>query len=107
MNKTFREIKIGLLILFLVVLFGSFGYTLAEHRSFFDLIYITTTGFQEVHPLSDVGKALTILIIIMGIGSLAYIGGKAVQTLFETQYLRRKRMSKKNNELHNHFIVCC
>ena len=109
MNRTFSEIKIGLIILFLVVLFGSFGYTLVEHWSFFDSVYmtiitITTTGFQEVHPLSDAGKTLTILIIIMGVGSLAYIGGKTVQTLIETQYLRRRRMSKKIDELNNHFI---
>jgi voltage-gated potassium channel len=110
-SKTIREIKIGLLALSLVVLLGSVGYSVIEHWNFFDSVYmtiisITTTGFQEVHPLSYAGKALTIIIIIMGVGSLAYIGGKAVQTLIETQYLRRRRMSKKIEELNNHFIVC-
>ncbi len=111
MNKTFREIKIGLLILFLVSVSGSIGYSLIEDWSFFDSVYmtiitITTTGFHEVHPLSNAGKAFTIIVIITGVGSLAYIGGKTVQTIVETQYLRRRRMSKKIENLNNHFIVC-
>jgi voltage-gated potassium channel len=110
-NKTIREIKIGIIILSLVILLGAIGYSIIEEWNFFDSVYmtiitITTTGFKEVHPLSNAGKVFTILIIIFGVGSLAFIGGKAFQTLIETQYLRKRRMTKKIEELHDHFIVC-
>jgi len=70
------------------------------------IITITTTGFREVNPLSDFGRAFTILIIVLGFGSLAYIGGKTAQIIFETQFLRRRRMSKKLEELKDHYSVC-
>jgi len=80
-SKTARQIKVGLSILVSTILFGSIGYMIIENWSFFDSLYmtiitITTTGFREVNPLSDFGRAFTILIIVLGFGSLAYIGGK-------------------------------
>ena len=70
------------------------------------IITISTTGFAETHPLSQTGRFFTLLIIVMGIGSIAYTGGRAAQLIFETQIYRRRKMSKKVEHLSNHFIVC-
>ncbi len=90
---------------------GPVGYMLIEGWDFLDAIYmtvisVTTTGFQEVHRLSPAGRSFTIILIVLGFGSIAYTGGKAVQVLFETQLFWRRRMSKKLIDLHDHFIVC-
>ncbi len=70
------------------------------------MITISTTGFAETHPLSQPGRLFTIILIIMGIGSIAYTGGRAAQLAFETQIYRRRKMSKKVEQLENHYIVC-
>jgi voltage-gated potassium channel len=70
------------------------------------IITISTTGFKEVRPLSDAGMVITILIIITGVLTIAYTGGKAAQLIIETHLFRRKRMSKQVEKLSNHYIVC-
>jgi voltage-gated potassium channel len=74
--------------------------------AYMTVIAVTTTGFQEVHGLSTEGRVFTIFLIVFGVGSIAYTSGKAVQVLFETQVLRRRRMSRTLNDLTDHFIVC-
>jgi len=99
----------GFLVLTLVV--GAVGYMIIEGWTFLDAIYmtaitVTTTGFKEVHALSESGRVFTLFLIVMGVVSIAYTGGRAVQVLFETQIFRRRRMSKKLEKLKNHYIVC-
>lgn len=110
-NRILRQLQFGLSILLLTIIVGTFGYIIIEKWHILDAFYmtvitITTTGFEEVHPLSQAGRLFTIIIIVMGIGSIAYIGGRAAQLVFETQIYRRRKMSKKVDEIKNHFIVC-
>ena len=110
-DQTLNQLKKGAFILLIVLFIGSFGFMLIEHWDFLDSLYmtiitITTTGFEEVHPLTHVGRVFTIVLLVMGIGSIAYTGGRAAQLLIENQIIRRRRMSKKLEELKNHYIVC-
>jgi voltage-gated potassium channel len=106
-----QQLRVGLALLILTIIVGPIGYMLLEGWDFLDAMYmtilsITTTGFQEVHGLSNGGRIFTIILIVFGVGSIAYTGGRAVQVLFETQLFHRRRMSNKLNELRDHFIVC-
>ena len=106
-----QQLKVGAILLILTLVVGPIGYMLLEGWDLLDAMYmtvisVTTTGFQEVHGLSAGGRIYTIFLIVFGVGSIAYTGGRAVQVLFETQLFRRRRMSKKLNELSDHFIVC-
>lgn len=110
-DQTLNQLKKGAFILLIVLFIGSFGFMLIEHWDFLDSLYmtiitITTTGFEEVHPLTHVGRVFTIILLVMGIGSIAYTGGRAAQLLIENQIIRRRRMSKKLEELKDHYIVC-
>ena len=110
-DRTVRQIKFGLGTLLLVIISGTLGYVLLEGWGFFDSLYmtiisITTTGFQEVHPLDHTGRVLTIVIIISGVITVAYIGGRVAQLLLETYLFRRRRMAKKLSTLRNHYIIC-
>ena len=111
LERTLNQLKIGASILLVTLFIGTFGFMLIEHWDFLDSLYmtiitITTTGFEEVHPLTHVGRVFTIVLLVMGIGSIAYTGGRAAQLLIENQIIRRRRMSKKLEELKNHYIVC-
>lgn len=98
---------------FLLTVFvaGTIGYMVIEGWGLSDSVYmtviaLTTTGFAEVRPLSSSGRLLTIGIILGGISSIAYLGGRTVQILVESYLLRRRRMDKKIAQLNKHTIVC-
>jgi voltage-gated potassium channel len=110
-DRTLKQLKAGAFLLLITLVTGSIGFMIIEHWSFLDSIYmtfitITTTGFEEVHPLTHSGRIFTIILLVMGIGSIAYTGGRAAQLLIENQIIRRRRMSKKLEELKDHYIVC-
>ncbi len=110
-DKTLRQLQFGLAILLFTIIVGTAGYMIIERWHILDAVYMTiitisTTGFEETHPLSQTGKFFTLILIVMGIGSIAYTGGRAAQLLFETQIYRRRKMNKKIEHLNNHYIVC-
>ncbi|MFQ5427794.1 MAG: potassium channel family protein [Thermodesulfobacteriota bacterium] len=105
--------KIGLLLVCVVVL-GVAGFILIEGWSFFDSLYMTfitisTVGFSEVRPLTQEGKALVVVLIILGVGTFFYImttlSEYAVSGQLEGVFGRR-RMKKKIEALDGHYIVC-
>ncbi len=106
-----KHIKHALLFLNVLILIGSAGYMVIEGWGVLDSLYmtiisITTTGFMEVHPLSPQGRLFTTVLIVVGVSTIAYIGGRAAQLLIEAQIFRRRRVSKKVESLHHHHIVC-
>ena len=111
-TKATEQLKIGIVLIILVIIIGIFGYEAIEPDfNFLDSFYmavisITTTGFKEVKPLSDAGKIFTIFLIITGVLSIAYTGGKAAQILIEKEFFRRRKMIKSVGKLKNHYIVC-
>jgi len=108
MLKEFKTIIIFILILFLV---GSLGYTIIEKWNFFDALYMTvitlsTTGFEEIRPLSKTGRFFTMILIVFGISVLFYVLGNLNVAIFEGNILKDRKMQKKINQLSDHFIVC-
>ncbi len=108
---TSGQLLIAALLLVGTIALGTLGYMVLEGWSFGDAIYmtiiaVTTTGFREVRELSPIGRALTTSIIVFGLASIAYLGGRAVQLLVESYFRRRKKMDRKISRLKNHVIVC-
>jgi voltage-gated potassium channel len=69
-----------------VLAVGIVGYVLIEGWSFLDSTYMTvitlsTVGFGEVRPLSQAGQVFTILLVVAGVGALAYSFGRFVDLL--------------------------
>jgi len=86
-----RHLKISMVVLFLLVSLGTFGYMGIEGWRFIDSLYMTvitlgTVGFEVVRPLSDAGKLFTIALIIVGVSVLGYIVGSLAQIMFEGQF---------------------
>lgn len=97
----------------LVTMFGTIGYRLIEGWSFFDSFYmtiitLTTTGYQEVHHLSDQGRVLTIMLLILGMGIVAYSVTAVTSYILNLDFKQRgkERMQKKIEKLKGHTIVC-
>ena len=110
-KTTLKQLQIGIFALLITILGGTIGYMIIEDMNLFDSFYMTmitisTTGFSEIKELTVGGRMLTIFLIITGLASVAYAGGRGVQILIETQIFRRRRMSKKLEESDKHYIVC-
>ena len=110
-ERTIQQLKVAVLILVGVIIFGMAGFMVIEGWNFFDAIYmtiisITTTGYREVHPLSAVGKIFTLFVIIFGVVAIAYIGGRLAQFFVEAYVFRRRKMEKKLRVLSEHYIIC-
>lgn len=108
------KLRVSLLLLILTITLGTVGYVIFEDMPAFEAFYMTlitisTVGFSEVKPLSDVGRGLTIVIIILGISLLTYSLGQVASIFFEGElrnFLGRKKLKKQISELRNHFIIC-
>ncbi|MBI4638555.1 MAG: NAD-binding protein [Candidatus Rokubacteria bacterium] len=97
-----------------VIAFGTVGYELIEGWSMFDALYMTvitvaSVGFGETHPLSTAGRAFTIALITLGLGTVAY--GLSTVTAFWVEghisHLWEKRsMERRIARLHDHIVVC-
>src|SRR5262245_44395794 len=70
-----RGPELALLMLSATMLGGTVGYSLIEGWGLWDSFYMTaitvsTVGYREVHPLSRVGEAFTVGLLISGIGTV-------------------------------------
>lgn len=108
------EIAIYLGTSLLVVAVGTLGYYLIEGWGLFDSFYMTvitlaSVGYAETHPLSDAGRAFTVILITLGIGFFtalyALIGQKLIQRQFLAAY-KGKRMLDDIRRLSQHTIFC-
>ncbi len=110
-DRRFRQLLVASLIVFFLIVLGTAGYMLLEGWSFVDSFYMTilsvsTTGFREVRPLSVRGQLFTVLLIVFGLLSIAYVAGRVAQFFLEYYFFRRRSMDAKLKRLKQHHIVC-
>lgn len=94
-----------------LLLLGTSGYMLIEGYNLIDALFMTvitlgTVGYREVAPLSDSGKLFTILLIVGGIGTVAWAVGQSLEYFINTLAVRRRRMERSIAKLENHVIIC-
>ncbi len=106
-----RRIIAVAVLLFIV---SSLGYMVLEGYSPLEAVYMTaitlsTVGFGEVKPLSPVGRLFTIGVIIVGVGTGAYLFSTLAEYIVAGEFtgvLRQRRMLQRLSELRDHYIVC-
>jgi voltage-gated potassium channel len=107
------HLRFALALPVLVIVGGTFGYMIVEGWGFLDALYMTvltisTVGYGEVHPLSVTGKFLSILIILLGVGSMGFAVGTAGRLMLENRIraVLGRRFMKSIQKLQNHYIIC-
>ena len=109
-----RRFRSVILALAATVVLGAAGYRVIEGWDWLDALFmtfltLTTVGYGEVHPLSPAGKVLSIVVMVAGVGGVAYtfsaIGDYIVSGELRGD-MERDRMHKRVAELRNHFIIC-
>ncbi len=100
MQNLSTRLKVFLVIFFTVMIFGTVGFMYIEKRSLIDSAYfvivtMATVGYGDIHPITDLGKAFTVVIIVMGVGT--FLG--VIANITEVVLTRREtesRMQKLN-----------
>ena len=109
-----RRLKRILIAFVLFLLFSISGYMLVEGYSLNEAAYMTvitlsTVGFSEVRPLSPAGRVLTMVVILSGVGMVAFLASSVGEYLIAGQLsgtLKQRRIMKTIERLQNHYIVC-
>ena len=73
------------------------------------VLTITTIGFMEVHPLSQVGRLFTTGFALVGVGLVALAIRSAASLIVGQQLsaeVQRRRRLRALNEMRDHYIVC-
>ena len=93
---------------------GTFGYYYFERMPLFEAFYMTiitisTVGFSEIVPLTQVGRVITVVIIVLGISIGTYTFGIIVKWFVEGELQHifwRLKVKKQIAELKDHYIIC-
>jgi len=109
-----QKIIKSLILLGLVLLFGTMGYMILEDWQLLDALYmtvitITTVGYGEIRTLHEHGRLFSIVLIFSGVGIMAYTIGMVAQTMVELQIrsiLGRRKLGLKIKSIKNHYIIC-
>ncbi len=109
-----KKLKIALLISVSIFIMGTLGYHYIEGWSFVESLYTTvitlaTVGYGDFHPQQTMGRIFTIVLIIFGVGAMAYTIGMATEVMVEGQMKKamgRGKLKKKVEKLAGHYIVC-
>lgn len=111
--KDIIRVRIAIAFLLLVMIFflGSIGYHYLTGISYFDGFYmtfitITTIGFSEMSHFTTEARALTVMISVFGIGTLAYIASQTTQLIFENELFFQRVLNRKISKMENHYIIC-
>ncbi|MBA3005171.1 MAG: NAD-binding protein [Proteobacteria bacterium] len=104
----------ALIMLIVVLSFGTSGYMFLEHSSFMDSLYMTmitisTIGYGEIFPLSTKGRIFTMVLILVGVGLVMFMFSKITEAVVEGELRAiygRLNMKKKVTELNDHYIIC-
>ncbi len=112
--SSLRPALISLVAAGALTLVGAWGYNRLEGWSWSDSFYmvfitLSTVGFSEVHPLGPAGRAWTIFLVVSGVTLVGYTATRAIEFFTDVDLIenrRRKRMNKRIEQLHDHYVVC-
>lgn len=97
-----------------LLLGGTIGYMLIEGWSwpealFMTVITLSTVGYGEVQPLTMAGMLFSMVLILLGVGTVAYSFSAVADYIIAGELrgiLRRQRMIREIGKLRDHYIIC-
>lgn len=94
------KLNVFLIIFALVLVIGTVSFSAIEKISLIDAFYFTittisTVGYGDVHPITESGKMLAVLIIVLGVGTFLGVIANSVEILLNIR--EKKQRNKKLN----------
>lgn len=108
-----RRLIPGFLFLVVVSAVGVVGFIMIEGMAPVDALYmvvitLSTVGFAEVHTLSTAGRVFTSVLIVAGVGTLAWTAANYIEYLAEGHlgaHFARRRRARLLSHMQGHYIV--
>ena len=105
---------LGLVLLLAVTAAGTVGYMVIEGWGAWDAFYmtiisVTTVGYREVAPMSRLGEAWTVVVLLGGVSTLFYTGFTVMAEIVDGTFhhhLSSRRLNRMLDHLTSHFIIC-
>jgi voltage-gated potassium channel len=96
-------------LLVAVIVGGTISYRIVEGWPWFDCLYmtvitITTTGYGEIRPMSAAGRALSMILMFVGVGTFLYSVNIFMSAIVEGRI--QKRWEKMIEKMSSHYILC-
>ena len=109
-----RRLYASFSLLILIILIGTVGYAVIQKWGLLDSLFmtvitLTTVGYGEIHPLTDMGRIFTIFLIISGMITVGTIIAEFTRFLVEGEirnYMERKLTKRTIKKLKDHYIIC-
>jgi voltage-gated potassium channel len=108
-----RRVRLALAANVLVLVGGTLGYLVLGfdllEASYQTVTTVTTVGFREVQPLDTVGRIYTMVLILLGTGTVLTTFTVVVESFIEGQLrdvFGRRRMARKIESMSGHVIIC-
>jgi voltage-gated potassium channel len=106
--------RLPIILTVLIMLIGTLGYMAIDNFTLMDAIYqtgitFTTVGFEEVHPISDMGRIFTITLIIFGFVVFSIAVGIIAEVVKKGEFqktAKERKMLYEIARLKQHFVVC-
>lgn len=113
-KESIKKALFAISLFIIAISIGVIGYAIIEGWSFSKAFYmtiitITTVGFREVEPLSDIGMYFTTFLIVSSFGIFAYAVTTFIRYVVDGTFrhiFRDTRMKRKIESLTDHIIVC-
>ncbi len=96
MHSPVLRLRLLLAALLTVTLLGAGGFMFAEGLSLGQAVYlcfitITTVGYGDIHPTTDLGRALAIVVVLAGVGTFTGLVANGTERLLS----RRERTQRE------------
>ncbi|MEA1960170.1 MAG: potassium channel protein [Bacillota bacterium] len=114
MSESKLKLLIALLLLFSITIFGTLGLAAIEEWDFITALWLiivslTTTGYGDILPVTMQGRLFLLVMLVLGVGVVAYCFGAITNVLVESQISRvigRDKRMKAIRKMNQHIIVC-
>lgn len=114
MRRDFYKLLQPFLIMFLIVIIGLIGFMVIEKFTFGEAFYmtvitITTTGFDEVRPLTPPGRLFTTILLLLSWAAFALVLTRITQYIISgeiNKFFKTRKMMAALTNLQGHVVVC-
>ena len=109
-----RRLLLACAALLLLTMAGTLGYVVIAGMAPIDALFMTvitlsTVGYREMAPLDTTGKAFTIVLIVVGVGTTFYALIVLAETLIEGRLrdvIGRRSMKRAIGAMLDHVVLC-
>lgn len=113
-SELYRRIIILMFAIFIFIFFGMMGFMYSENMRPLDAIWysimtLTTVGFGVPDNFSDLGKTITIFLMLFGVGSVLYGLTALSLEFFNGNFAKEYKQNvtkRRMKNLKNHIIIC-